>query len=81
MFMKWFPGSVLTKSFANLHLDQGFSQKLFLFLEAEYFTHKILRPKYWHVILKLAIFNGSNPLPSTTVKITCLLVSIKSLIY
>lgn len=78
--MKRFPGSILTTPFANSNLAQRFSQKLFLFLEAEYFIHKILKQKYGHVILKLAIFNGSKP-PSTTVKIACLLVTIKSLIY
>lgn len=62
-------------SFAN----QRFNQLLFLLLKAEYYIHKILTPKYWHDILKLAIFNGPKPY-STTVKTDWLLVSIKSLI-
>lgn len=61
-------------SFANQRLNQIF----FLFLKTEYYIHKILTSKYWHVILKLAIFNGPKPL-STTVKIVCLLVLIKNL--
>lgn len=66
MFMKWFPGSVLNQTickFDDSFAYQRFYQILLLFLKAVYYIHKILTPKYWHVILKLAIFNGPKPLP------------------
>lgn len=71
--MKWFPDSVLTKPLENSHSHS----KIFLSLEAENFTHKIFKPNYWHVIVKLATFKGPESL-STTIKLSAFWFQLKA---